>query len=111
MQECVSGDVFGSTRCECARLLRAAMAAITAERRGLLLYLRGTVRRGAAWCRVVPRGAALCGVMRCGGGSAGQCRGGRQEATRGWGRVMGSSARFDWLRGVGEDYRFDWLRG
>lgn len=38
--ECLTGDVFGSQRCECGEQLRAAMAAIAAEGRGALIYLR-----------------------------------------------------------------------
>ena len=38
--ECLTGDVFGSQRCDCGRQLRAAMAQIAAEGRGVLLYMR-----------------------------------------------------------------------
>lgn len=38
--ECLTGDVFGSMRCECGEQLRAAMARIAEEGRGVLVYLR-----------------------------------------------------------------------
>ena len=38
--ECLTGDVFGSMRCECGQQLNAAMEMIAAEGRGALLYLR-----------------------------------------------------------------------
>jgi 3,4-dihydroxy 2-butanone 4-phosphate synthase / GTP cyclohydrolase II len=44
--ECLTGDVFGSRRCDCGAQLEAAMAAIAAEGRGIVLYLRGHEGRG-----------------------------------------------------------------
>jgi 3,4-dihydroxy 2-butanone 4-phosphate synthase/GTP cyclohydrolase II len=44
--ECLTGDVFGSRRCDCGAQLAAAMAAIAAEGRGVVLYLRGHEGRG-----------------------------------------------------------------
>lgn len=44
--ECVTGDVFGALRCECGDQLRAALDAILAEGRGMLVYLRGHEGRG-----------------------------------------------------------------
>jgi 3,4-dihydroxy 2-butanone 4-phosphate synthase/GTP cyclohydrolase II len=44
--ECLTGDVFGSRRCDCGPQLDAAMAAIAAEGRGVVLYLRGHEGRG-----------------------------------------------------------------
>jgi len=44
--ECLTGDVFGSQRCDCGDQLKAAMAMITAEGRGIVLYLRGHEGRG-----------------------------------------------------------------
>jgi 3,4-dihydroxy 2-butanone 4-phosphate synthase/GTP cyclohydrolase II len=38
--ECLTGDVFGSQRCECGEQLHAAMATIAAAGRGVLVYLR-----------------------------------------------------------------------
>lgn len=38
--ECLTGDVFGSMRCECGAQLRAAMERIAAEGRGAIVYLR-----------------------------------------------------------------------
>lgn len=44
--ECLTGDVFASQRCDCGAQLEAAMAAIGAEGRGVILYLRGHEGRG-----------------------------------------------------------------
>jgi 3,4-dihydroxy 2-butanone 4-phosphate synthase / GTP cyclohydrolase II len=44
--ECLTGDVLGSERCDCGTQLDAAMAAIAAEGRGVVLYLRGHEGRG-----------------------------------------------------------------
>jgi 3,4-dihydroxy 2-butanone 4-phosphate synthase / GTP cyclohydrolase II len=44
--ECLTGDVFGSQRCDCGAQLAAAMATIAAEGRGVVLYLRGHEGRG-----------------------------------------------------------------
>lgn len=38
--ECLTGDVFGSQRCDCGEQLEAAMKAIAKEGRGILLYMR-----------------------------------------------------------------------
>lgn len=38
--ECMTGDVFGSLRCDCGAQLDAAMRAIAAEGSGLIIYLR-----------------------------------------------------------------------
>ena len=38
--ECLTGDVFGSMRCDCGDQLDYAMKAIAAEGRGVLLYMR-----------------------------------------------------------------------
>ena len=38
--ECLTGDVFGSLRCDCGQQLAAAMAQIEKEGRGILLYMR-----------------------------------------------------------------------
>jgi 3,4-dihydroxy 2-butanone 4-phosphate synthase / GTP cyclohydrolase II len=38
--ECLTGDVFGSMRCDCGSQLEMAMERIAAETRGVLLYLR-----------------------------------------------------------------------
>ena len=38
--ECLTGDVFGSKRCDCGDQLAAAMRQIEAEGRGVLLYMR-----------------------------------------------------------------------
>ena len=38
--ECLTGDVFGSMRCDCGQQFDAAMKAIAAKGRGVLLYMR-----------------------------------------------------------------------
>ncbi|TDU02620.1 GTP cyclohydrolase II /3,4-dihydroxy-2-butanone 4-phosphate synthase [Streptomyces sp. 846.5] len=44
--ECLTGDVFGSQRCDCGPQLNAALDRISAEGRGVLIYLRGHEGRG-----------------------------------------------------------------
>ena len=44
--ECLTGDVFGSQRCDCCAQLDAAMAKIAEHGRGVVLYLRGHEGRG-----------------------------------------------------------------
>ena len=44
--ECLTGDVFGSYRCDCGEQLDLALRYIAAEGRGVLLYLRGHEGRG-----------------------------------------------------------------
>jgi 3,4-dihydroxy 2-butanone 4-phosphate synthase/GTP cyclohydrolase II len=44
--ECLTGDVFGSRRCDCGPQLDAAIAAVAAEGRGVVLYVRGHEGRG-----------------------------------------------------------------
>lgn len=38
--ECLTGDVFGSAKCDCGDQFDAAMRAIAAEGRGIMIYLR-----------------------------------------------------------------------
>jgi len=38
--ECLTGDAFGSARCDCGRQLASAMSQIEKEGRGVLLYMR-----------------------------------------------------------------------
>ncbi|MCM0082185.1 bifunctional 3,4-dihydroxy-2-butanone-4-phosphate synthase/GTP cyclohydrolase II [Geomonas sp. Red32] len=38
--ECLTGDVFGSCRCDCANQLQRSMAMIEQEGRGVILYMR-----------------------------------------------------------------------
>ncbi|WP_432353596.1 bifunctional 3,4-dihydroxy-2-butanone-4-phosphate synthase/GTP cyclohydrolase II [Sporosarcina sp. A2] len=38
--ECLTGDIFGSSRCDCGPQLHAALAQIEEEGRGVLLYMR-----------------------------------------------------------------------
>jgi 3,4-dihydroxy 2-butanone 4-phosphate synthase/GTP cyclohydrolase II len=44
--ECLTGDVFGSRRCDCGEQLDAAMGRIGKEGRGAVVYLRGHEGRG-----------------------------------------------------------------
>ena len=44
--ECLTGDVFGSMRCDCGEQLSLAMAKVAEEGRGVVLYIRAR-RRGS----------------------------------------------------------------
>jgi len=44
--ECLTGDVFGSYRCDCGPQLDEALERIVAEGRGVVVYLRGHEGRG-----------------------------------------------------------------
>ncbi|HEU0241671.1 MAG TPA: bifunctional 3,4-dihydroxy-2-butanone-4-phosphate synthase/GTP cyclohydrolase II [Micromonosporaceae bacterium] len=44
--ECLTGDVFGSVRCDCGPQLQAAMQRVATEGRGVVLYVRGHEGRG-----------------------------------------------------------------
>jgi 3,4-dihydroxy 2-butanone 4-phosphate synthase/GTP cyclohydrolase II len=44
--ECLTGDVFGSRRCDCGPQLDSAMEMVNAEGRGVVLYMRGHEGRG-----------------------------------------------------------------
>jgi len=44
--ECLTGDVFGSLRCDCGDQLDLALARVAAEGRGVVLYIRGHEGRG-----------------------------------------------------------------
>ncbi|HZZ50137.1 MAG TPA: bifunctional 3,4-dihydroxy-2-butanone-4-phosphate synthase/GTP cyclohydrolase II [Pseudonocardia sp.] len=44
--ECLTGDVFGSLRCDCGPQLDAALQAVASEGRGIVLYVRGHEGRG-----------------------------------------------------------------
>jgi len=39
--ECLTGDVFGSLRCDCGRQLDTALEQVAREGRGIVLYMRG----------------------------------------------------------------------
>ncbi|HEU4356674.1 MAG TPA: bifunctional 3,4-dihydroxy-2-butanone-4-phosphate synthase/GTP cyclohydrolase II [Actinomycetota bacterium] len=39
--ECLTGDVFGSLRCDCGMQLHAAIETVASEGRGVILYMRG----------------------------------------------------------------------
>lgn len=44
--ECLTGDVFGSRRCDCGPQLQESLRILAEEGRGVLLYLRGHEGRG-----------------------------------------------------------------
>ncbi|MFE7752778.1 bifunctional 3,4-dihydroxy-2-butanone-4-phosphate synthase/GTP cyclohydrolase II [Streptomyces sp. NPDC057428] len=44
--ECLTGDIFQSQRCDCGPQLHASMERVTAEGRGVVVYLRGHEGRG-----------------------------------------------------------------
>jgi GTP cyclohydrolase II len=44
--ECLTGDVFGSLRCDCQQQLNASLSAIAEHGHGYLVYLRGHEGRG-----------------------------------------------------------------
>jgi 3,4-dihydroxy 2-butanone 4-phosphate synthase/GTP cyclohydrolase II len=44
--ECLTGDIFGSQRCDCGAQLRQAMRLISEAGQGVLVYLRGHEGRG-----------------------------------------------------------------
>lgn len=44
--ECLTGDVFGSLRCDCGAQLDSALARVAQEGRGVVLYMRGHEGRG-----------------------------------------------------------------
>jgi 3,4-dihydroxy 2-butanone 4-phosphate synthase/GTP cyclohydrolase II len=44
--ECLTGDVFGSRRCDCGAQLDEALRRIAADGRGVVVYLRGHEGRG-----------------------------------------------------------------
>lgn len=44
--ECLTGDVFGSRRCDCGPQLQAALRRVADEGRGVVLYMRGHEGRG-----------------------------------------------------------------
>ena len=44
--ECLTGDVFGSLRCDCGEQLDASFASVAREGQGIVLYMRGHEGRG-----------------------------------------------------------------
>lgn len=44
--ECLTGDIFGSLRCDCGPQLEASLERVQREGRGIVLYLRGHEGRG-----------------------------------------------------------------
>ena len=49
--ECLTGDVFGSHRCDCGGQLSASLEAISAEGRGMVVYVLGHEGRGIGLLR------------------------------------------------------------
>jgi 3,4-dihydroxy 2-butanone 4-phosphate synthase / GTP cyclohydrolase II len=49
--ECLTGDIFGSIRCDCGAQLDAALARVASARRGVVVYLRGHEGRGVGLTR------------------------------------------------------------
>jgi len=49
--ECLTGDIFGSLRCDCGGQLDAALALVAKEGRGVVVYLRGQEGRGVGLTR------------------------------------------------------------
>ncbi|KAH8507724.1 hypothetical protein H0E87_010036 [Populus deltoides] len=52
--ECLTGDIFGSARCDCGNQLALAMKQIEEAGRGVLLYLRGHEGRGVGLGHKLP---------------------------------------------------------
>jgi 3,4-dihydroxy 2-butanone 4-phosphate synthase/GTP cyclohydrolase II len=44
--ECLTGDLFGSLRCDCGTQLEASLSRVASEGRGIVVYLRGHEGRG-----------------------------------------------------------------
>ena len=44
--ECITGDIFGSVKCDCGPQLNEAMRLVAQEKRGVIVYLRGQEGRG-----------------------------------------------------------------
>lgn len=55
--ECLTGDTFGSMRCDCGRQLQTAMSQVEKEGRGVILYMRQEGRgiAGLYWGRAEPQ--------------------------------------------------------
>ena len=54
--ECLTGDIFGSLRCDCGPQLDAAIEAVGREGRGVVLYVRGHEGRGIGLVEEALRG-------------------------------------------------------
>src|ERR1700722_11261802 len=55
--ECLTGDVFGSQRCDCGDQLRQAIDMVAAEGAGVIVYLRGHEGRGIGLGHKLPADA------------------------------------------------------
>jgi 3,4-dihydroxy 2-butanone 4-phosphate synthase/GTP cyclohydrolase II len=44
--ECLTGDLFGSARCDCGSQLQSALAQVSEAGRGVVVYLRGGEGKG-----------------------------------------------------------------
>ncbi len=44
--ECLTGDIFGSLRCDCGEQLELAMARVAEQGQGVIIYMRGHEGRG-----------------------------------------------------------------
>ena len=87
--ECLTGDVFGSMRCDCGLQLDGALAQIAAEGRGVVVYLRGHEGRG------IGLGHKLRGT-RCRTRAATRWRRTRSSASRPTRASTGSGRRSWW---------------
>jgi 3,4-dihydroxy 2-butanone 4-phosphate synthase / GTP cyclohydrolase II len=62
--ECLTGDVFASSRCDCRKRLHESLSAISSEGRGVLAYLRGPAGRGLQPCLALrPREYGIAAEM------------------------------------------------
>ena len=84
--ECLTGDIFHSTRCDCGNQLDMAMKKVAAEGRGVIVYLRGQEGRG------IGLGHKLTGVQPAGRGTGHRAGERGSRPPRRLARVRGGSA-------------------
>lgn len=60
--ECLTGDVFGSCRCDCGEQLQAALRHVAASPCGIVIYLRGHEGRGVGLANKI----RAYGLQQCG---------------------------------------------